>query len=449
MTKIYNVNRRKSLQVSFRNIAMVILFAFCLFKTISVQAGPGVSNDRAVQIYNEELSGSMLVWGNDVVSTSDVEFAPIDIDGDGVLELYIHAGNNKHQNNTFYELWSIQNGVLCKDTSIPYYETPEYYSQYNEFILSHGTHKGYEFWTYWQYSGGYLYKYAGVMTNIETGLAAYSDGNGYEITEDDYYTSINTLENGVYDSKEIVFYENNASNRQSQLGITSSGGDIDIDINIHIHPDPSKPSPIPTPLPVPDQINVGDIVTFGSYEQDNNLANGQEAIEWQVLRVRGNEALLLSRYGLDAQPYHQNGTDVTWANSTLRSWLNGSFYQQAFSPRQASSIVTKTIENKNNSNYGTLGGVNTTDPVFLLSYDQVYYYLPSNEQRMCYPTEYAKARNVYVNRSRGTCWWWLRTPGFASYSAADVDSDGTVSDDDGSVAEPTGAVRPAIWVRIS
>lgn len=32
--------------------------------------------------------------------------------------------------------------------------------------------------------------------------------------------------------------------------------------------------------------NVGDIVKFGSYEQDNNTENGAEPIEWQVLEIR-------------------------------------------------------------------------------------------------------------------------------------------------------------------
>lgn len=32
--------------------------------------------------------------------------------------------------------------------------------------------------------------------------------------------------------------------------------------------------------------NVGDIVKFGSHEQDNNTENGAEPIEWQVLEIR-------------------------------------------------------------------------------------------------------------------------------------------------------------------
>lgn len=42
---------------------------------------------------------------------------------------------------------------------------------------------------------------------------------------------------------------------------------------------------------------VGSYVKFGSYEQDNDLSNGKEKIEWLVLDLQANEALLISKYG--------------------------------------------------------------------------------------------------------------------------------------------------------
>lgn len=44
--------------------------------------------------------------------------------------------------------------------------------------------------------------------------------------------------------------------------------------------------------------NVGDIIKFSSYEQDNNSDNGTEPIEWKVLEKRSDGSLLaVSRYG--------------------------------------------------------------------------------------------------------------------------------------------------------
>ena len=49
---------------------------------------------------------------------------------------------------------------------------------------------------------------------------------------------------------------------------------------------------------------VGSMITLGHYEQDNDLTNGQEPIEWRVLNIEGDTVLLVSRYALDAQPYN-------------------------------------------------------------------------------------------------------------------------------------------------
>lgn len=39
----------------------------------------------------------------------------------------------------------------------------------------------------------------------------------------------------------------------------------------------------------------GNVVTYGHYEQDNDTANGKEPIEWVVLDVQGDKALLISK----------------------------------------------------------------------------------------------------------------------------------------------------------
>ena len=59
-------------------------------------------------------------------------------------------------------------------------------------------------------------------------------------------------------------------------------------------------------------VTIGDTITFGSYEQDNNLDNGSEPIEWMVLDIQDGKAFLLSRYGLDTKPYNTVEMDITW-----------------------------------------------------------------------------------------------------------------------------------------
>ena len=48
-----------------------------------------------------------------------------------------------------------------------------------------------------------------------------------------------------------------------------------------------------------------------------------EPVEWRVLDKKDGEMLLLSEYGLDAQPFDTSGKSrVDWKDSTIRKWLN-------------------------------------------------------------------------------------------------------------------------------
>lgn len=81
----------------------------------------------------------------------------------------------------------------------------------------------------------------------------------------------------------------------------------------------------PEPTSEPDLsfpgLKVGDIVQFGRYEQDNDLENGPEPIEWRVLEIKDQAALLLSRSILDLKNYHYRDAATSWMNCTLRKWL--------------------------------------------------------------------------------------------------------------------------------
>ena len=108
---------------------------------------------------------------------------------------------------------------------------------------------------------------------------------------------------------------------------------------------------------------VGSTVTFGNYEQ----GDGQAPIEWVVLDRQEDRALLLSKYALDAKPFHEvEDRNVTWAECTLRAWLNGDFYNSAFSDEERARIVQVTN--------ATANAPDTQDCVFLLSLDELNAY---------------------------------------------------------------------------
>ena len=55
----------------------------------------------------------------------------------------------------------------------------------------------------------------------------------------------------------------------------------------------------------------GDVIRFGTYPQ---TADGTDKtpIEWLMLDVIGDKALVISMYGLDTQPYNTEYKDITW-----------------------------------------------------------------------------------------------------------------------------------------
>ena len=111
-------------------------------------------------------------------------------------------------------------------------------------------------------------------------------------------------------------------------------------------------------------LQVGDMIEFGSYEQDNNEANGTEPIEWRVLDVSDGNPLLISVYGLDTKPYNDSYRWVTWKESTIRQWLNGEFFRTAFTREEQVLIKKESLTTADNPIYGTSGGGAVKDKVF-------------------------------------------------------------------------------------
>jgi len=194
-----------------------------------------------------------------------------------------------------------------------------------------------------------------------------------------------------------------------------------------------------------DLKKVGNTVQFGHYEQDNNLLNGSEPIEWIVMNAQKGKSLLLSKYGLDVKAYNTSYTKVTWENCTLRKWLNEVFLNEAFSPKEQTAILIMNIENKESS---TKAENSTRDQIFLMSYHEAFeLYFKSDADRICIPTEYAVAHGAYhcsgKANERGTD-WWLRTLGNNRDSATSVYRNGDLNYY--VVSFDGGCVRPALCI---
>ena len=199
---------------------------------------------------------------------------------------------------------------------------------------------------------------------------------------------------------------------------------------------------------------VGGYVTFGTYPQTKE-GNDNTPIEWLVLDydADNNCALLLSRYGLDAQPYNTSGGNTTWEKCTLRTWLNGTFLKKAFTTEEQATIMVTAVDNSKSQGYyrSTEGGNNTQDKVFLLSYAEAWRYFTNDKSRRCSATDYANAHGA-MNSSgfpvdgNDTAPWWLRSPARRQNSAMALWSGD--SESAWLVEWSGGMVRPALWINL-
>ncbi len=194
------------------------------------------------------------------------------------------------------------------------------------------------------------------------------------------------------------------------------------------------------------QVEIGSIIRFGSYEQDNDLSNGKEDIEWIVLAKDGSTILMISRYGLANQPFHSSNTTVKWENCTLRSWLNDSFFNEAFSNDEQRAICVSNVLAHRNPSHDNDPGNETEDRVFLLSIYEAEKYFRDREERKCKPTAYVIATSKLEKDEN--CWWWLRSPGADPNDAAIVSASGVVGKGGYDVSYKNAAVRPVIQINL-
>lgn len=201
------------------------------------------------------------------------------------------------------------------------------------------------------------------------------------------------------------------------------------------------PAPTTTTAAQRPSYSVGDTIVFGSYEQDGNNSNGAEPVEWLVIDVDGDKLFVVSRYALDAKPFHTDrNKEHTWSDCSLRKWLNNEFFYDAFNSDERNQIVVESIPNDD--------GVSTQDAVFVLSIDEAKNLLTADKRRAM-PTRYSGIQgNFEEHEYYEECWWWLRSSGSKTgKKAAYVDSNGKVGTG-GNWINLDLSVRPAMYIEI-
>ncbi len=226
---------------------------------------------------------------------------------------------------------------------------------------------------------------------------------------------------------------------------------------------PTKtPTPKPTNTPTPSyatsyngkivsikSAKVGNSVTFGSYTFDENDTITKD-ITWYVLEEKDGKLLLLCEQILNAIPFNKEWKDTSWRNSDIHEWLNDEFYKQAFSDTEKQSIQSTTVKTEKNETYGTSGGADATDKVFLLSIEEAKKYFADNTKRRAKVTDYASLKGAYVGSevsNFGYGNWWLRSMGQNAMSASFVSSYGNIDSTGKNTTDSSIGIRPAIWIK--
>jgi len=95
----------------------------------------------------------------------------------------------------------------------------------------------------------------------------------------------------------------------------------------------------------------GEVVLFGQYWHTNK-DNPMEPIEWLVLAKEDGRVLLISRYILAAQQFNRKLDNLKWDKSSLRTWLNYTFINEAFTAREREMILPTDLAPAGNPETG-------------------------------------------------------------------------------------------------
>ncbi|MBR1599829.1 MAG: fibronectin type III domain-containing protein [Lachnospiraceae bacterium] len=332
--------------------------------------------------------------------------------------------------------------TLNMNSSTRWAKATDYAKLNNAYFIKSGSTAGNCYW-WWLRSPGHEPSFA---ASVDVGGWCLDNGDG--VSDDMHRHAVRP-----------ALHINLSSSYVKYAGTVTSDGNVTEGTNTTKNKNDYK-----TPIKSGD-VTTWDCVYFGKYKQ--KAVFNKKPIEWRVLSVDGNDALVIADKALDCKPYNTEYAECTWETCTLRDWLNGTdnyandsaFINEAFNSEEQSAIIETTVENPDNPTYNTEGGEATKDKLYLLSiaeaskaeygFDETFN--TDSLTRQAKATDYAKLNGADFNSgsSVGNCFWWLRSPGFETTFAARVDSFCCGRDYGGGVYFDDHAVRPVLHVNLS
>jgi len=210
-------------------------------------------------------------------------------------------------------------------------------------------------------------------------------------------------------------------------------------------PLPNKPNPgnLPHSYNISNSIkkvSIGKCITFGQYMGVK--------LDWQVLKVEQDKALIISRRGIDSRPYHSIDEESEWSTCSLNRWLNTEFIEAAFSSSEKKRIFKL---DDNITSWALLDdsmSINEDDKIFLLNRQEAERYFKTDSDRICSPTDHALKNGAIRGWMNGNCSWWLRSAGYFKNEAQYVFDDGSIDVYGVCVSDKGYSVRPVLVLSI-
>ena len=191
---------------------------------------------------------------------------------------------------------------------------------------------------------------------------------------------------------------------------------------------------------------MGEKMQIGNYMQNNSTY--KSPITWAVLAKEDNKILLITDKVIECKQYSESENISTWDESSIRTWLNDKFLNEAFTPEEQDKILITYVSADENPRFDVYQGASTQDKIFILSINEAEKYFNSPKERLCEPTDYVLAKRPYISNVDGvnSCHWWLRTHGKFDGSSTYVTSTGYTYELGDGVTADQYCIRPAMWI---
>ncbi len=198
---------------------------------------------------------------------------------------------------------------------------------------------------------------------------------------------------------------------------------------------------------------------FGRYYHEAD-SDRFEPIEWLPIAETEKATLYLTKDCIDLMPYSSEPAlkDIwgkrdwaDWSGSEIRSWLNGYFWDVAFSREEQQRIQPIKHYNENDLQLFSLQKM-VEDHIFLLSIRDVRKYLAGTPLYRAELTPFSAKKKEFPD---DPFWWWTRTSGTVEavagvqnfYHLAFAISDDGREDSLEIDEENEAGIRPAMWVK--